>query len=239
MKLYLLITMLLLVACSHTETVKTPEKPTTEVVTDPATLPVEDAVVLDQTVLDPEQTPEVVVVPGGTVLVDQPTIPNSSEGKIEIETVPGQVKEQSTFAVKSDLKWVADAAKVAECVIRNEDFLKEVANHPQFTYTTKTSKQVSDSMRRFVPSVITTYKKRFTSTIAYRNVGSNVVYLNLAKNPRPIKELVNTLIHENLHCRDWGHPSNRTATRPESVPYKVGLIAEKYANGECSKEILK
>ena len=144
----------------------------------------------------------------------------------EVVTLPSAQK--ITFSVKSTLPYLAETAKVAECVIHNEEFLKEVGAHKQFDYTKLTSPEVEKQLRTYKPIILSSYSKRFTKAIAYRNTGDNVVYFNTYKNPRGMKEMVNTCIHEWAHVQDFGHGGNSSVGKDNSVNYGVGLIAEKY-----------
>lgn len=125
--------------------------------------------------------------------------------------------------------WLDQVAKVAECVIRNQDFLSEVSRFPKYTHTTKTPGEVAKALGGARQSIeLSTFTKLFSKTIAYRNPGSNIVYFNLRKNPRAIKEMLNTAIHEWSHVVGFVHGDNYANGKQDSVPYRVGGIAEKY-----------
>ena len=182
---------------------------------------------------------ETVVVPGGTATTD--TTVKTPDETIKVEVVPGQVSSKSDYAVKSTLSFMKDVGEVANCVIYNADFIKEVSTHKQFDYTKDSSKLVAEKMSRFTPVILTTYKKSSTATLAYRNVGSNVLHFNTGKNksgnylnPRAMKYMLNTAIHERLHVVGYGHGDNKAAGKSNSVPYGIGKIAEKYAE-RCNK----
>jgi hypothetical protein len=135
------------------------------------------------------------------------------------------------YSVKSSLKWVKQLADVSNCVIKNEEFLKEVEAFPKYDFTTKTSKEVAQAYRSSAPSVISTYKTKnpWSKAIATTYTGdSKTIYLNLRKNPRPLKEMVNTAIHERGHGLGFSHGDNSSWGKENSVNYRVGLIAEKY-----------
>lgn len=136
----------------------------------------------------------------------------------------------SDFTVKSTLAYLKDVAIVADCVLKDPDFIKEVNAHGQFDYTKDISIEVARKIVLPTPVVISTYKKRFTKSIAYRNVGSNVLYFNTMKNPRSMKEMVNTLSHERLHVVGYGHGSNSSKGKENSVNYSLGKLSEKYVD---------
>lgn len=156
---------------------------------------------------------------------------NTPEETIKAEVLSGQITD---YAVKSTLPYIKDVAEVANCVIYNDKFRAEVAAHKQFDFTKDDSKTVARKMAVWTPVVISTYKKRFTKTIAYRNVGSNVLYFNTTMNPRSMREMVNTAVHERLHVVGYGHGDNYAKGKGNSAPYKIGDLSEKYV-AECNK----
>lgn len=148
-----------------------------------------------------------------------------------INTEAAEIKAQ-TFSVKSSLAYLKEVARASDCVIKNEAFLKEIGSHKQFDYTKLSSADVEKQLRTYKPIVLSSYRKVFSKSIAYRNTGSNVVYFNTAKNPRPMKQMVNTAFHEWSHVQGFGHGDNYLKGKSNSVPYGGGDIAEKYVD-EC------
>lgn len=174
-----------------------------------------------------------VTVPGGTETKVVETV-KTPEEVIKVEVVPGQVKVQTDYAVKSSLQYMVDVAEVANCVIYNPKFIAEVQTHKQFDYTKDNSATIAKKMAEFTPVILSTFKKPLSKTIAVRNVGSNVLYFNTSKNPRLMKYMVNTAVHERLHVVGYGHGDNSASGKGNSVPYGIGDIAEKYADA-CNK----
>lgn len=130
--------------------------------------------------------------------------------------------------------WLGEVARVAECVVADKAFLYDVAQQSKFTHTDLTPYEVAKKIRNSTtPVKLTTYKtiNPWSKAIAYRNIGSDVVYFNLRKNPRELNEMVNTAIHEWLHVVGFDHGGNRKKGKQDSVNYKVGKIAEKYTGG--------
>lgn len=140
--------------------------------------------------------------------------------------------EEVIFTTSSSLQWMKDLAKSADCVIRNEQFLKEVELFPKYTHTTKTPKEVADSLRAPKPVILSTYRTKnpLSKVIAttYNNDRTHV-YFNLRKNPRAIKGMLNTSIHEKTHLLGHSHGDNSSIGKGDSVPYRLGKIAEKYS----------
>lgn len=175
---------------------------------------------------------ETVVVPGGTQLEPAGTVTTPSE-VIKLEEVPGQHHQTGDYSVKSSLKVVKQLADIGNCLVYKAKFYDEIKAHKQFDYTKDSSETVADKLSLYTPVVLTTYSKRFTKTIAYRNKGSNVIYLNLVKlKSIPTKEGVNTLWHERSHVVGYGHGDNYAAGKDNSVPYGTGKMSEKYFD-EC------
>lgn len=145
-----------------------------------------------------------------------------------VHTFPDEV----IFTTSSSLQWMKDLAKSADCVIRNEDFLKEVESFPKYTHTTMTPKEVADSLRAPKPVILSTYRTKnpLSKVVAttYNNDRTHV-YFNLRKNPRALKSLINTSLHEALHLYGFSHGDNSSVGKSNSIPYAVGKIAEKYS----------
>lgn len=153
---------------------------------------------------------------------------------ISLMTLMIQESKANEFTVKSSLSYLQDVAVVAKCVTTHPEFLAEVAAHGQFDYTKDSSELIAQNIKKPTNIIISTYKKRFTKSIAYRNVGSNVLYFNTMKNPRVMRDMVNTLIHESMHIKGYGHGDNSPKGKGNSVPYSLGNISEKYVD-RCNK----
>jgi hypothetical protein len=132
-------------------------------------------------------------------------------------------------------QWVNGLTSIAECVTKNEAFLKEIGQFPKYDYTTKTPAQVESALRSDKSKMeLSTYQAPFWSkAIAYRNIGDNTIYFNRRKNPRQYAEMINTVIHEWLHVAGFDHGNNYATGKQNSVNYHGGLIAEKYV-GVCN-----
>lgn len=141
---------------------------------------------------------------------------------------------QSKIQVKSTLHWMSNLGSVADCVIANPGFRSEVSAIQKFDYSKRTGVQVIEDLSRMKDVAISTYKTKnpFSKTIAYTYGGARTVYFNTRKNPRDKKEMVNTVIHESTHIVGYGHGDNSSKGKENSVPYKVGSIAEKFV-GAC------
>lgn len=76
------------------------------------------------------------------------------------------------------------------------------------------------------------YKRLWTSELARENSDGSITinrdYFNKSGN---LPALVGTLLHELCHRAGYSHSYGRTRMRNYSVPYAVGIIAEKLAFG--------
>lgn len=118
-------------------------------------------------------------------------------------------------------------AKVAECILRNEAWLKEMGEQ-KFTGTKDSAAQVVERIRKGGAADVTIYKNsRFSpyTTLAYTSAG--VIHMNTR-----YKWQAETLVHEVQHV--WGY-SHSSAGDFKSVPYAAGILAEKYVKGCAGK----
>ena len=148
----------------------------------------------------------------------------------EVTPAAVQSPDRTVLTAKSKLTWPHEVARVANCVINTEAFIQEVAAFPKYTYTDKTPAQVAQALREVSPVVIRTYatKNPFSTVTATTYVSDpGTVYFNTRRNPRAMKPMVNTAIHEGLHP-EFGHGDNSPVGKEDSVNYRVGSIAEKY-----------
>jgi len=180
--------------------------------------------------LAPIQT---VVVSGGTNLETLGTKLTDNE-EIKIEVVPGQSHRTGDYSVKSSLKVVKQLAELGNCLVFNQKFYDEIKAHKQFDYTKDDSVTVAQNLSLYTPVVLSTFYKPWPSkTVAYRNVGSNVLYLNTRfLSSKPTKENLNTIWHERSHVVGYGHGDNNKTGKENSVSYGTGSDAEKYFD-EC------
>jgi hypothetical protein len=137
--------------------------------------------------------------------------------------------ETAVFHVRSTLPYISKVADVGNCIVKKPEFLAEVAAFPKYDYTTMSPTEVAHKLKEFHSVTLSTYWKPVTKSIAY--TVKNTTYFNTARNPRPIPEMANTAIHEWTHVLGFGHGDNWSKGKENSVPYRVGSIAEKYVGG--------
>jgi hypothetical protein len=138
--------------------------------------------------------------------------------------------------VKSSLHWVHRTTKVSACVVHLSEFQEELVKVKTFDFTNDDGVKVLTKLVAVDNVVVSTYRtiNPLSKVIAYRV--RNEIYFNLWKNPRDMKELVNTFIHESLHIAGYGHGGNSPVGKKHSVPYFVGAMAEKYVS-KCEERI--
>ena len=136
----------------------------------------------------------------------------------------------SFYKVESTLDWIKEAVRITNCVTIQKDFHAEILAVEKFEHYSGSNQAIVDSLLSDKVAVIGTYSKRFTKARAYRNVGTNKIWLNRAKIFKADKDLINTNIHERLHVLGYGHKGNNRNkyNNINSVPYKVGSMSEKY-----------
>jgi hypothetical protein len=149
-----------------------------------------------------------------------------------IATLPGE--SRNVFIARSSLDYIKKVASVTNCVIKNEDFLKEVESFPKYTFTTKTPKEVADSLRNMKTVTLSTFQTKNPFSAAIASTINGTVYFNTRRNPRTMNEMLNTSIHEGLHVNGYSHGDNFPKGKEDSVNYRVGMIAEKYLS-KCSR----
>jgi hypothetical protein len=141
---------------------------------------------------------------------------------------------QAKIEVKSSLPWMSSLGKTADCIIQNAEFRAEVSAIKVFDYSKRSGIQVIEDLSKMNDVAISTYRTKspWSKTIAYTYGGAKTIYFNTRKNPRDVPSMINTVIHESTHIVGYGHGDNSSKGKGNSVPYKVGSIAEKYS-GKC------
>lgn len=148
-------------------------------------------------------------------------------------SVPTTPAKREIFYSKSSLPWVKELINKANCVVNSQDFLNEVKAWPKFTYSDATGEDVYKSILNLHKVNVETYqtKNPWSKAIATTYAGVNdTVFLNTRRNPRDMKYMINTVLHEPLHLVGYSHGDNSPAGKENSVNYRVGSIAEKYAD---------
>lgn len=154
--------------------------------------------------------------------------PTPSESIPEATDTLGPVGK---FKTSLTLKWAKDLVATANCLKERPELYQRIKTS-KFTETSKTPEQIADDVKAMTSELKTyTYWNPFSNVIAttYSNDKENI-YFNTRKNPRSMKEMVNTIFHETTHLIGYTHSSNyNNETTRKTVPYMVGQIAEDLA----------
>jgi hypothetical protein len=165
---------------------------------------------------------------------DQIQIPDQIQTLPEIEVV----ERSPVFSTTSSLQGIQDAVRVSNCIIRSQEFLREIGAFPQYDFTRMSS---GDVMLRFKNSHqinVGTYRTKNPVSRVYATTYMNDkhnFWINTRKLPRPLPDLINTIFHESSHLLEFGHGDNSPVGKQNSVPWRVGSIAEKHVLGCSSK----
>lgn len=118
-------------------------------------------------------------------------------------------------------------------MVESTSFKVELARVEKFDYTQDSGRDVLRKLSEHPQCVIRTYatKNPFSKVIATTYSANNVdLYFNLRKNPRPVASMINTAVHECSHLFGYSHGSNSNVGKENSVPYKIGVIAQKHVD---------
>ncbi|MBF0298718.1 MAG: hypothetical protein HQK51_08360 [Oligoflexia bacterium] len=145
------------------------------------------------------------------------------------------IRERKAFKAAEIIQQVLNSKEFKEQLINftynNE---KQFANNEDLTNEEIYEKIISgeevliSGLNYQMDLVVSSYYKKFTSTVGYTYPNINKIYVN-AKfydhyNPA---QIAGNFVHEWCHKLGFIHDYNRTARRAYSVPYAVGYIVEK------------
>jgi hypothetical protein len=135
---------------------------------------------------------------------------------------------------RNSAKYIHTISKIANCIVKNQNFLSEVKEIRSFDFSLANGLYVVQQLEKDIEIKITTYRpwNRWSVANAYSVNGKPLINFNVYNNPRPIPKMVNTVIHESLHVYGINHGDQYRAGKEKSANYWVGEIAEKYVK-EC------
>lgn len=139
-----------------------------------------------------------------------------------------------------NLAGVKSATDKTNELLKNAEFYKAIANHPNFDLSTASPNIIADLLEKsdlefkveiFYPNVFQSIKYR--KTFAYTDERfPNTLFLNYKKLDREIEDISATIIHESIHALDdaeetytFGHGNNRTVGKDNTAPYWIGNLA--------------
>jgi hypothetical protein len=143
----------------------------------------------------------------------------------------GTALPSAPFHTELKTQWVNDLVRVANCTFTHADFLKAVESKTLFDYSEHTGADVIGRMSKITCGIrLYSTKNPFSSAIATTYASDrSFLYLNTRKNPREMKYMVNTVIHECSHLAGYTHGDNSPVGKENSVPYWIGDKAEEVA----------
>lgn len=159
---------------------------------------------------------------------------NSSTNTIPSEQVTSDAPDSSVttpparFHTEVKYTWVKEVVATANCVLHHKKFIEAVEAVDLFDYSDKNGKQVIADLHKSNCGIRTYKTKNIWSKVLATTYSSDreYFYFNTRKNPRELKYMVNTAIHECLHLVGYGHGNNSSVGKQNSVPYGVGSMAE-------------
>lgn len=149
-----------------------------------------------------------------------------------IET-PAQPSKGVYYTTDLKSSWAIDLARISNCVLNHEGFIKEVSAIEKFDFTSDSGVEVIAKYRQDKTTNIKLIKPKafWSSMVATTFAGNtNDFFLSTKKNPRPMPSMINTSIHERGHLVGYSHGDNYAKGKENSVNYKVGSISEKYVS---------
>lgn len=154
--------------------------------------------------------------------------------------IPASKFTSDTFINETQLTKIQRACDLADIFLH--DFLGIIKQESHFTYTNMTVNQVYTTIKegldrkpRFKVRLYTS-KWPWSKAIGYTTKGSSTIFLNSRMlDSRTVYDYVNTLTHESLHLKELGgfsHGSNSPRGKEQSVPYRIGQLAEEFSKGQ-------
>lgn len=137
----------------------------------------------------------------------------------------------SIFFTELKTPWVIDLADKANCVINHSEYISAIQSKASFDYSEQTGADVYSRMKKVTCGIrLYATKNPWSSAIATTYATDRqYLYLNSRKNPRPLPQMMNTVIHECSHLAGYKHGDNSPVGKENSVPYWIGDKAEKIA----------
>ena len=139
-----------------------------------------------------------------------------------------------------DIAAVKSATDKSNDLLKNAEFYKAIANHPNFDLSTASPAIIAGLLDKsdlefkveiFYPSILQAIKYR--KTFAYSDERyPNTLFLNFKKLDREVEDIAATIIHESIHALDevdeeysFGHGNNSSVGKENTAPYWIGNLA--------------
>lgn len=168
------------------------------------------------------------------LLIELSCVSNKERTVPSTNTIPsGQVATvnpdlPAPFHTEISYEWAHSVVKKANCVVTHQKFIDAVSSIDKFDYSDKNGKQVIADLQKARCGIRAYRTRNPWSKVLATTYSSDreFFYYNMRNNPRALKFMVNTAIHECTHLIGYGHGSNSSVGKGGSVPYGVGKIAE-------------
>lgn len=139
----------------------------------------------------------------------------------------------SRFIDKTRSDLLDPAIAAAERILNDEGFI-DLVSKTRFTHIGENASNnymsVSQQIRKRIPAEIYFYKTKWpwSAATAYTD-NRGRIFINTRKLNRSLKSLVNTIVHEYMHCIGFNHGDNYyTPAKANTAPYKVGSMVEDF-----------
>ncbi len=135
------------------------------------------------------------------------------------------------FNSKLEAEKILSAGKKLNEVRKSQCFFNAIKNRKMIETNGKTSEEVAIHLQSVSGSIpVQWYLARFTSAVAYRNVGSPIIHFNRKYFSYKSSDcsIASTLGHEALGhvLGEYGHSFKWTKERDYSVPYSINRIVD-------------
>lgn len=127
------------------------------------------------------------------------------------------------FSTSLNIAWLKELVDQGNKKLNDPVFRRKVKAVKEFDMSDHDGRQVLANLLQ-VRCQVKLYKSKWPWSKAIAYTIGNSIYLNTRKNPRELKSMLNTLIHEAAHCADYSHGNNSSVGKENTVPYKVGSL---------------
>lgn len=146
------------------------------------------------------------------------------------------INEQTEyFSSTVKYEWMADLLKCSNKVINSSNFITDISSIDKFDFSEDPGSKVAEKLlsKKYEIKI---YKSAnpFSKALAYTNLNSNIINFNSRRNPRNLIYMINTALHEATHSVGYTHGDNYSVGKQDSIPYKIGSIAQKWASKICN-----
>ncbi|WP_299676317.1 hypothetical protein [uncultured Dokdonia sp.] len=136
-------------------------------------------------------------------------------------------------------KKIKQAMKIAEKILALDEFYSKIESITSFDNSNISPAEIAEQIRSYRTVVIirTIWNPRIGNAVASSSKFFKINTLRLGRK-RTIPKVVNTIIHEYVHCVDFNNDTlefthfdneNTNGEEDNTAPWKIGEIAEEFA----------